>query len=287
MHQRTQEGLAWLIQYPDVTHICNLQLKSCISQLSSDITFSIGSLVGHSSYHKQLDGPFDAQGITGRANHWPTYQIRKNLNVSQCQLKYQLCKRLTVGWENQLHKPWLFMMWFPHPPSSPILNLIEPVWHKLKKIVQALSLIPITALECQGPSHGGSYMDEGTFHIRIGLLLIVVSGDCLAFLSILCFIVCLGISNIWWYMVVLACCLLYSQFMYAPLRAMLLDHVYVYLHGRLYPMMDYVSRVYYGLITPMSADVPWGFTTIILLLVTVLGLQYFSYWYNNTGWCGL
>ena len=31
---------------------------------------------------------------------------------------------------------------------------------------------------------------------------------------------------------------------------MLLDHVYVHLHGSLYPMMDYVSRVYYGLFTP-------------------------------------
>ena len=33
---------------------------------------------------------------------------------------------------------------------------------------------------CQGPSHGGSYMDEGTSYIRIGLLLHVVTGDCLA-----------------------------------------------------------------------------------------------------------
>ena len=32
--------------------------------------------------------------------------------------------------------------------------------------------------------------------------------------------------------------------MYVPLGAMLLDHVCVYLHGSLYPMMDYVSRIY-------------------------------------------
>ena len=38
--------------------------------------------------------------------------------------------------------------------------------------------------------------------------------------------------------------------MYAPLRVMLLDHVYIHLHGSLYPMMDYVSCVYYGLFTP-------------------------------------
>ena len=33
---------------------------------------------------------------------------------------------------------------FPHPPSSPDLNSIEPIWHKLKKIIQALSQIPTT-----------------------------------------------------------------------------------------------------------------------------------------------
>ena len=29
------------------------------------------------------------------------------------------------------------------------------------------------------------------------------------------------------------------------------------------------------------------FDTILLLLATVLGLWYFSYWYDNTGRCGL
>ena len=33
---------------------------------------------------------------------------------------------------------------------------------------------------CHDPSHGGSYMDEGTFRIRIGLLPYVVPGDYLA-----------------------------------------------------------------------------------------------------------
>ena len=37
----------------------------------------------------------------------------------------------------------------------------------------------------------------------------------------------------------------------------------------------------------MSADVPWGLLTILLLLAVVLGLQYFSYWYDNRGQCGL
>ena len=61
------------------------------------------------------------------------------------------------------------------------------------------------------------------------------------------------------------------------------DHTYVHLHGSLYPMMDYTLRVYYELFTPMTDGVPWGFLTILLLLVTVLGLRYFSYWYDNIG----
>ena len=68
---------------------------------------------------------------------------------------------------------------------------------------------------------------------------------------------------------------------------MFLDHMYVHSHGSLYPMMDYTLCVYYGLLAPMSADVPWVFLTIPLLLATVLGLRYYSYWYNNTGQCGL
>ena len=45
--------------------------------------------------------------------------------------------------------------------------------------------------------------------------------------------------------------------MYAPLRAVFLDHLYVHLHGSLYPMMDYMSSTYDGLHSPMSADAPW------------------------------
>ena len=44
--------------------------------------------------------------------------------------------------------------------------------------------------------------------------------------------------------------------MYAPLRAVFLGHSYIHLHGGLYPMMDYMSRVYNGLPFPMSADAP-------------------------------
>ena len=41
-------------------------------------------------------------------------------------------------------------------------------------------------LLCQGPSHGGSYMDEGMSYIRIGLLPHIALGDCLA--SVSCFL---------------------------------------------------------------------------------------------------
>ena len=37
----------------------------------------------------------------------------------------------------------------------------------------------------------------------------------------------------------------------------------------------------------MSADFPWGFLTILLLVAPVLGSRYFSYWYDNIGRCGL
>ena len=36
---------------------------------------------------------------------------------------------------------------------------------------------------CQGPSHGGSYMDEGMSHIRIRLLHHIALRDCLASVS--------------------------------------------------------------------------------------------------------
>ena len=47
--------------------------------------------------------------------------------------------------------------------------------------------------QCQGPSHGGSYMDEGTLHIRIGLPPRIVSGDYLAS----SFVVCARMFDVW------------------------------------------------------------------------------------------
>ena len=33
---------------------------------------------------------------------------------------------------------------FLHPPFSPDINPIEPIWHELEKLIQALSQIPTT-----------------------------------------------------------------------------------------------------------------------------------------------
>ena len=96
---------------------------------------------------------------------------------------------------------------------------------------------------------------------------IVVPEDCLISLSLIpCFFVRLHMSDIQWCRVVLVCCFHYSWFLYVPLRAVLLDHVYVHLHGSPYPMMDYTLCVYYGLLTPcllmfhgvsLSRPLPW------------------------------
>ena len=65
-----------------------------------------------------------------------------------------------------------------HHSLAAILVCRAPIAHQSLAVTQ-----------CQGPSHGGSYMDEGTFHIRIGLPPRIVSGDCLASAS--CFLDCL------------------------------------------------------------------------------------------------
>ena len=139
---------------------------------------------------------------------------------------------------------------------------------------------------CHDPSHGGSYVAEGAFCIRIGLSPRIVSGDCLVSIVdwlLTTFIVtvriqCLVIG------VVLVCRLLIC--LCGP-EGYTFDHMYVRFHGSLYPMMDCTLCVWYGLLTPMSADVPWGFFTILLLPATVLGSWYFSDWYDNIGRCGL
>ena len=51
---------------------------------------------------------------------------------------------------------------------------------------EEMFVLPDSDEPCQGPSHGGSYMDKGAFHIRIGLPPLIVSGDYLTFSFIVC-----------------------------------------------------------------------------------------------------
>jgi transposase len=51
---------------------------------------------------------------------------------------------------SKLAKQWLVdhgISVFPHPPSSPDVNPIEPVWHELKKLIRALPRSPTTVLK--------------------------------------------------------------------------------------------------------------------------------------------
>ena len=54
-------------RHTEVTHIYDVLLESCTSQLSIDVRYRASSLVVPSSYHKQLDGPFNAPEIIGGA----------------------------------------------------------------------------------------------------------------------------------------------------------------------------------------------------------------------------
>ena len=141
---------------------------------------------------------------------------------------------------------------------------------------------------CQGPSHGGSYMDEGTSHIRIGLPPHVVSGDCLASHShvmlpslFACVYLMSDDTGLYWYVAssIPDSCMCPWGLCFLIMRTSTCMVVGI-------PWWT----TPYMLTTDYSPHVCWcsmGFTTIPLLLVTVLGSRYFSYWYDNTGWCGL
>ena len=93
-------------------------------------------------------------------------------------------------------------------------------------------------------------MDEGTSHIRIGLPPRIVSGDCLASPSYSMFPSLFAHAcpmsddtGLYQYVASFALDL-------CILGAILLGHMYVHLHGSLYPMMDYALHVYYRLFTP-------------------------------------
>ena len=53
--------------HTEATHIYDVLLESCKSQLSIDVRYSTRCLVVPSSYCKQLDGPFNAPAIIGGA----------------------------------------------------------------------------------------------------------------------------------------------------------------------------------------------------------------------------
>ena len=63
MHQRSSEGPLLLMYSTEVTNIYDVLLESCIWQLSIDVRYSTSSFLVPSSYHKQLDGPFNAPEI--------------------------------------------------------------------------------------------------------------------------------------------------------------------------------------------------------------------------------
>ena len=149
---------------------------------------------------------------------------------------------------------------------------------------------------CHDPSHGGSYMAEGAFCIRIGLPPRVVSGDCLVASCIrlvvdwlvVPFIVaahirCLVIGVV---LVRIVDPPMFLSRLCGPGGYPYL-HMSVRFHGSLYPMTDFTLRAWYGLFTPHVCWCSMGFFTILLLIATVLGSRYFSDWYHNTGRCGL
>ena len=126
---------------------------------------------------------------------------------------------------------------------------------------------------------------RGCIFIRIGLLPHLLSGDCLVVLMctlITCAWPMSDDTGLYQYVVSFV-----TNLCMHPWGAILLDHMYIHLHGILYPMMDYPLYVNDGLLTLHVCWCSMGFGMILLLLATVLGSRYFNYWYDNTGWCGL
>ena len=135
-----------------------------------------------------------------------------------------------------------------------ILNVVD---HYMKQI----HLFPVKAPPMVGPTWTRAHFTLGSDCS----LLLFQGTTSLCFLLHAFLIDRLRTSDVRWYRVVLVCRLLCSRFVYAPLRAVFLDHVYVHLHGSWYPMMDCTSHIYYGLFTPcllMFHGVPYDSFTI-------------------------
>ena len=128
---------------------------------------------------------------------------------------------------------------------------------------------------------------RGYIHIRIGLLPVVASGDCLTSVLTLC-LPCWLLAHVQ--------CLMIWGCISTSLPSLLIRVcapggclLSICTSTRMVVCIPWWT-IPYMFITDSSPHVCWcsmGFLTIPLLLATVLGSQYFSYWYDNIGWCGL
>ena len=148
-----------------------------------------------------------------------------------------------------------------------LLSSTSKVYINPRIVALTIQLVLLDPTSCHDPSHGGSYMAEGAFGIRIGLPPRVVLGDCLVTSCIrlvmdwlvVPFIVaahirCLVIGVV---LVRIVDPSMFLSRLCGPGGYPYL-HMSVRFHGSLYPMTDFTLRVWYGLFTPMSVDVPWG-----------------------------
>ena len=120
---------------------------------------------------------------------------------------------------------------------------------------------------CHDPSHGGFYMAEGAFYIRIGLPPHVVSGDCLASS-------CCGLTGHYlychraylmsrdWGCTSMCCWSPYAfPFCICGPEGYSLTDCRVCWHGTLYPMTDYSLRCHYCPHLLMLCGIPYASNT--------------------------
>ena len=109
-------------------------------------------------YYEGAERSIDCVGISGREGSSAHYQEQVldgvlrdffvEMKSEKPQLKFQQDNapshrsKSMMKWFKESSIPLLF-----HPPSSPNISLIEPVWHKLKKALWALPHLPTTIQE--------------------------------------------------------------------------------------------------------------------------------------------
>ena len=141
---------------------------------------------------------------------------------------------------------------------------------------------------CQGPSHGGSYIDEGTSHIRIGLSLLLFQGTILLLLPAPCSI-CWSFAHVWCQMIQGCTSTLPPLVPHSCMRPWGLSFLIMCASTFLIVRIPWWT-MHQAFTMDYSPHVCWcsmGFITILLLLAIVLRSWYFGYWYDNTGRCGL